>query len=386
MNCHIVPKVYLKAWKSENKPLYVFEKTETNKTGVPKNIEMKGTSFAAEDAYLLTLSDVVYLHSLVHEFEPFYSCVAGWNITCNNKPITTIEDFVFFYPEIDTWKITTESGDKISGNHLKAEIDRLWAETVEKRIESFFDHNIENRWNTFLDYVNNHIAKRRYMVQAKHLDYLLEFLAVQTCRVFKNMERLGVDKAIQLFDDAIIRPGKMPKALKKTLRSVFTDDFKTGLCLIQLYYYVCHVNRSDPEDRKYENNTVTAIYNQFKEQMQVIMLVSTGKNAFITSDCPSICIKTTKDYDQHFGGIYLPLTPKVCAYLVKHKDSNRKNKYLIVDVNDDNVGYINYMMAEESIRSVVSGKEQIKDMLCRTPDLANWRDGFHSIGLEHQNI
>lgn len=379
MNCHIVPQVYLRSWRipEYKNSIYLFDKSNFLRSGVQANIEkLKNTEFVAWDKYLLKTENNAYAYQLYPEFSQLFDTLKHYNISCKEKCITTVDEFINNYSKILTWEI--QDGENIiNQQQIKLLLENLWEENVEQLIEKYFDKNIENNWNEFLSYINNKLLlKRNWIVKAERKEYFLEFITIQLSRRFENLKKFGIDFVIDWFTNFI-----QEKVPEKNLSDILDiDTFKEDLCLIQLYKYVKY---SCTSDATYENNSLTKVINLLNNQMQLCFFIAPPTIDFISSDNPCVHIPLGSKGLNYFSGIYLPINKRVCAFLCKNPTSSTLNKYLIINVCVENVKFINYLILVNSIKHVAYDKPSIANMINKSPNIKKWIEMFNEVELEH---
>lgn len=380
MNCHIVPQVYLRSWKIPEfrNSIYLFDKGDIIRNGIQTNIELKNTDFAVEDKYLLKTDDHDYIYELLPEFALLYDSLMNYKLSYQNVIISTVDEFINNYKYILNWDIIDPNNKVIDPIQIKASLEALWEEKVERLIENYFDRNIENYWKEFLIFVENKIMKRGWMVYAEYKEYFLEFVAIQLSRRTENLKKLGIDFLVEFSIK------QMEKYLSKDFlnETINSDGFKEDLCLIQLYKYVKYKISAD---NNYENNTITKIIDVLNEQIQICFFISPPNVDFITSDNPCIHIPLKSQYNKWFSGIYLPVNKHVCAFLCKNKGGKTLNKYLIMDLSAQNTKYINNIILQNCISKVAYEKNSIINLIEKMPNNSVWKEMFSSVGLEFIN-
>lgn len=158
MNCHIVPQVYLRSWKIPEfkKSLYLFNKNDIASNGLQANIKnLSNTDFTAVDKYLLKIEDHSYINELNQEYIQLFDKIKHYKISFEGTPIINVNDFISNLPNINQWKISDLDNNHLNPEQIKILLQEIWKEKVEKLIESYFDHNIENNWHLLLNYINN---------------------------------------------------------------------------------------------------------------------------------------------------------------------------------------------------------------------------------------
>jgi hypothetical protein len=376
MNCHIVPQVYLKSWKIDGtkNSIYIFNNTLPLKKGDIHNISnLRKSSFVGNDLYILNNYSSIYASYINYEFSELFDFMINQGFTgfYSNMEISTLNEFIRNFSHIEEWNIIDSNGLSFNNSDFKKLLDTQWTNYIQAPIEKYFSKSAENYWNNFLKYVNEKICKRSFMVYAENKDYLLEFIAIQFCRVYKNLREFGIDIIL----DVIVNSSKFPPNAKAELSG---QQYKDDLCLMLLYRYVQYKRTCDP---LFKDNTITGVINRFKDQMQIIFLISVSRFEFLTSDNPCLHVSLESTFDQHFSGIFLPIMPNVCVFLTKSVTKTTLNKYLIMDVCAQNVKYINYMLLSESMQNVAFHNDSINNIFDRHPDLEDWISNLHKIDL-----
>lgn len=222
MNCHIVPRSYLKAWKipTTNNSIYVFDKNETRAINNNKNIDnLSDTNFAFEDKYLIDIFNKNYMHKFYADFSEI---VNELNVTViyNDIKIASFAEYVDYLDCFEDWIYTTKDGIIIENNV----VCDLFANKISEIIEKYFANNIENRWPVIKEYVTTTIMKNRGTVTAEHKEILIEFTVVQLLRRFENMQAMGLSNVIAIMNNAF---GE----------NIFDSFYEESLWLMQLYGY-----------------------------------------------------------------------------------------------------------------------------------------------------
>lgn len=153
MNCHLVPKVYLKPWKisSSSNGIYVFDKTFWNKAGTQKNIcNLSDTSFAFKNYYVLDETNPSHQFAL------------------RNTPNLSEKE-----------------------KHI-IETD-------------YFANKVERNWKTFLNYVNSTLMNKKVIkIAESYKSEFLEFFAIQFFRKVENFKWLIMDNILDTVDDMLV--------------------------------------------------------------------------------------------------------------------------------------------------------------------------------------
>ena len=378
MNCHIVPKAYLKSWKKSGLPLFTFPKDELNSKGESHSLEMKGTSLAKTNWYILKPETCCRILEYKSEFVSLFEHIKKYNIEYNGNYIRDIEGFVWLYPYINDWKITDDSDNRMSNSKIKSELERIWEKQTQKSIENYFNRAIEDKWNNLLSYVKAHVLSPEAPVPAYHRDTLIEFMAIQMSRVYEHIDCYGIRPAIQILESIIMQseiselPEWLAIGIHETLHS---KDTRNNLCQTQLYRYI---KAKESNTSSCPNNTVS-VMTSILHPMQTIMLVADGESSFITSDCPCYPILVNGHWPTEVNGIYLPICPKVCVLFVEVQKYT--DQYLITRIPDSMVNYINYMTAKNCVECVVYSYDTIQNMISEIPRLDLWDHSLRQVGL-----
>jgi hypothetical protein len=277
------------------------------------------------------------------------------------------------------WEIRDKDNNIINSEQIKLSLEEVWEENIGKLIENYYSRNIENNWNIFLHYINNELLlKKSWMVSGKQKDYFLEFIAIQLCRRTENLKKFGLDLAVGIFVDIMIE--LIPEDfLRETIDS---NDYKEDLFLIQLYKYVKY---RQTKDINYENNSITKIIDLLDKQIQICFLQAPSNVDFITSDNPCIHIPLGSMQLNYFSGIYLPINKKLCAFLCKNREGFTLNKYLIMDISNQNVTFINHIIVQNCISKIAYDKPSVSNLIQISPDINGWVEMFAKVKLEYVN-
>lgn len=308
------------------------------------------------------------------EFQCIYDFLRNYKITFENGELISIDDHISNYDNFNNWDIRRFDGKKESNKRLKSQCDFIFSRNAATVIEDYFSRNVENYWNTFLEYALKFDTKKTYIVAPKHKDKFLEFFAIQLCRVFENLKEMGIDVALEMvlsyFDDNYIQD---EKAL---------DDYKTELCLMQVYKYVKYIKSNNFE---FSNNAVSKVIEMINAKMQIAFLIAPSTTYFITTDSPCMGIKFNSRFKQHFGGWFMPVTPQICAYIYRNSSKIVLNKYYIIDISSSNIKYINYMLKESCLKNVVFNQSTIEGLIHDKPDIVSWNKTLDNVGLSLAN-
>jgi len=159
MNCHIVPKVYLKQWKipKTESGIYVFSKNRLTENGNHRNIKkLKDTSFAFENYYILNSSNPDHEYAL------------------GGSPCLSEQD--------------------------------------EKTIENYFAHRVEQNWKKFLNYIERELLhKKTNKTREECKEFFLEFLVTQFMRREENFKLFTADTFDMVFEvlNSMISDGEL---------------------------------------------------------------------------------------------------------------------------------------------------------------------------------
>ncbi len=370
MKCHIVPEVYLKSWKIPEckNSIFIFDK-QNIKTPIQSNISnLKNTYFVAEDIYILKTNNENYTEKLKDDFCILYNSLINYSISFNNTLITTLEDFLLYYSSIDNWIIHDKYNNPIECLEVQKSLEQLWDKNVAKLIENYFDSYLENRWNVFLDYINNElISKKTWIIKPKLKEYFLEFASIQFCRRYENLKGFGLDFAVNFFLQFL--KDSLPKNVTENTENA--EDYKKDLILIELYRYVKNINP----------NIISHTYDIINSDMQVCFLIAPPHIEFITSDNPFIYLSLSNQYPKYYSGMFLPINRNICTYICKNTGGSMLNKYLILSPSYANVKFINHLIKSHSINHVAYCMPSIDQLLSKYPDTEGWKEMLGDVGL-----
>lgn len=222
MNCHIVPKAYLKSWKLRGSPLFTFPKDELNSKGKSHSIEMKGTSLAKTNRYILKPEECYGILEYKNEFVSLFEQMKKYKIEYKGNHIQGIESFMRLYPYINDWTITDDSDNRMSNSKIKAELEHIWETQTQKSIENYFNRAIEDKWNNLLSYVKTRVLFTEGSVPANYRDTLIEFMAIQrSCTLYSISIRLsGYTRTLSIrrSASAVVRPVASTSSFEMLLR------------------------------------------------------------------------------------------------------------------------------------------------------------------------
>lgn len=375
MNCHIVPKAYLKSWKLSGLPLFTFPKNELNSKGESHSLEMKGTSLAKTNWYILKPEKCCNTFEYQSEFISLFEYIRKFNIEYNGNCIQDLESFMLLYPFIGDWTITDDSGNRMSNSRIKSELEHIWEKQTQKTIENYFNRAIEDKWNNLLSYVKTRVLFTKGPVPAYYRDTLIEFMAIQMSRVYEHVYCYGIRPTIQVLEN-IIMQSEIPEWLANGIHdTLYSKEMRDSLCLTQLYRYI----KADKSNSSSSPNNTVSIMKNILQQMQAIMLVADGESSFITSDCPCYPILVNGCWPDEFNGVYLPICPRVCVLFIEVQSYT--DQYLITRIPDCIVNYINYMTAKNCNECVVYTSDTIQNLVFEIPNLGLWDHCLRQVGL-----
>ena len=142
MFSHIVPKTYLKAWKSpENKEsIYVFTKEETSSNGSIRNLNrLSNTGFGKQNYYYLTMDKCTsstydfMFDDLLNKLNETYSFIYKSNIINDGAMFR----MCFYNHKNDIEVIRKIDNHKTTIDKIHNDINRIWND--EKSIYYYFD-------------------------------------------------------------------------------------------------------------------------------------------------------------------------------------------------------------------------------------------------------
>lgn len=345
MNCHIIPKCYLKSWKipNTNSSIFIFDKNKTRATNNNKNIEnLSDTNFAIKDKYLINIFNKHYMHKFYTQFSVVINEL-NVTATCNGTKILNFNDYINNLEYIDNWTYMAADGTITETSII---VD-LWTEKVSKSIESYFANNVEYNWPIIKNYVTTQIMPKQGKVPAEHKEFLFEFAVVQFLRRIENMQAMGLSNIITTLNQAFDI-------------NYFDSSYEESHWLMQLYGYVI----------KKDTNSVLNSIQYISDNYQPCFLISTGSAEFITSDNP--CYRVKDSINPFVSGIYLPINPKVCLFLCNLNSNTDKNTYYIFDINDQNVKFINNQTKNHAIKELAYHSDDISNLFCNCSDNSNW--------------
>jgi hypothetical protein len=333
MNSHIVPRTYLKSWIKENtnESIDLFSKDELNHIG-------------------------------------------NFNISKKMKLEFVAKNFYKLNPDIEYHKKWIENND------LKVYKDPL------NKIEDALCEYIENKWNYFLETLKGFISQKcnkERMTQNQEI--LIEFFAIQYCRRYENFYPLLQKAKNGLITITRSNPdAPYHNAPEEQIQAIHNTEFDNLICFNQLCMYFAFKNSLKND---YIDNIITKTINTANQQMRIVFLVSESMD-FITSDNPVTIHKNDSEYNQYFGGWFLPLMKNVCAwfFLERGKRIDAENKHTIMNINSKNTKYINYLTSQFALQYLVYSDKDIRPLISNVPDITNWKREIERIGYVFINL
>lgn len=365
MKAHKVPATYLAGWEipTLKNRIYVFNKTELDKSGVTKRyrdvekITAEHSYFMEEDFYYIDLRIEGIDYKLRKEINDFLSQNL-YSISCEDdlaevvdgepRPIVLINSFDMFHKYKETmqaWKIVDSSGATVHPNVFKAELNKYIFDCVGVIVEeNYFANTLETIWN---DVRNSIIADTAghnsgdSIVLSRKKDFL-EFYTVQYLRVNKRYN--DIIPVLNIIKNIFSEMG---------LSSVEIRDLeKDGLLSPRPYFYGILLDSARGNKDKV-NNTINTLDNEFSLD---VLKASSGKS-FLTSTSP--CITTKSDTTGKTEMIF-PLTSQYCIRFQKSVSGSGGKYYVLTDEELKN---INAAVIADSNDIIFSEQENISHLL-----------------------
>lgn len=323
MFCHIVPSTYLKSWKiKETKnSIYIFERDKINLEGDRRNIlNLNRTKFGKVNFYYLKMDTC---NSKIYDelFAPIIKTLdvnyifeyKGNYITKDNPGLFRI----IYLTKRESLIIKRKNTfDKINIKSLEFEINKLWGNSQKLYIENFFNNEVENKWNNFLNIIRNINDNFELNIEIKK--YIMLFITLQ---IFKD------GSTIDLYLKQILPNFKSSNYDQYNIQNEILID--------NIYGFIYDIKNKT-------KNSSNIIYNTFLNLLNSYWTFSfyfNNNDDFLTSDNP-IFVETFNNKEC----IIFPLTPSICLLLTR----NKKDLIAIIDIKDYDKKNINTLIIKNS--------------------------------------
>lgn len=70
--------------------------------------------------------------------------------------------------------------------------------------------------------------------------------------------------------------------------------------------------------------------------------------------------------------MFLPITPRICAWFVMRTPPKELNKYIVIDMDVQNAKYVNYILKENAIKELAYHSNDINHLISSVPDEKKW--------------
>lgn len=370
MICHVVPAVYLRSWRSfdHRDSIYIFKK-DNYKLGEIKNIKkMSETNFATKDLYVLQ-ANRFYTAIFKEECKKLYEESAKYKIVNGDLAIETFDEYIKYYDNGLGFKYYDKDSDEeiVSFNNT---LNKIWGKNISKIIENYFDIELENKWNFFLEYLNDTLLKKKtFMVRDEYFEYLAEFIIVQLFRRFENVKLFGIEPTLKTITQSMNSDG-----LEKYLMN--DKEFCDTFCINHIYRFIKY---KASDKKEYNKNSIVKVIKWMSQEIQIVFLISNSVD-FITSDNPCFISKTNNAMGD--TTIFMPINKSVCAMFVRKSSNMKSNKHYLMNISSGNVKYLNYLVAKNCISHIAYDTENdISELIDSKFNEAEWGTMFNECNL-----
>lgn len=312
---HLVPQTYMRSWKHGKSSVY-FVKQGEHELGESKNTKVIGgiNNYHSIQAGSLNATE--------QEYDIFFKIILDcYIVKIKDKELTNSEEMNNFFYDFDNWVIIDKLGNEISSiekNSIKIEITSNYDKTIEEK----WNVQYESNWNTIKDNIIKAISDNANstIISGIMRNDLIEFMVSMEWRTkpyhpaFQNAWSIIKENLIgNLLAYVQIPEKNQPFPFITTAE----EEFKH-------YYFLNQFKKFF----KGEGNIMEEV-NMIVNDAYVELLIAPEDGEFLTSDNP-VCRFTNQDSKLEY---VFPICPKIACRIIKGKDSNLKDKYLISHIS-----------------------------------------------------
>lgn len=324
---HWVPQVYLKSWCFNNKSIYEFHKDKLYESKV-SNIE---SILHRKHLYSKKINDIYIIDEDKWNAE-FGHIFKDLIIKFNESNLISVKDYVGYFNDFDSWDIRERSSpiSKTKRNTIKHNI-QVWFDV---EIENLLDKEADDYWGDILKIITDKIIGSKTKLKYPYGKDL--FARIVTLQYFRNPNPKTID-----FNNIL-------DGLNLPIPEEYFKVIKRDMWLKQLENFL----------KRNKENVVSKFYNELLKLNYIFFVARKG--SFLVSDNPSSIIIDEKG----LNGFYYPITPKVLLFL--SRNSSQTNKYTIIDIELEQVKFINDLIVKFCHECVYSNTDNIRDIINTT--------------------
>ncbi|MGV6975502.1 DUF4238 domain-containing protein [Bacillus toyonensis] len=316
---HLIPRVYMKAWRHGDLSIYVVEKGKSD-LGTEKNMR----NFGGINNYHSIRAGSLYASS--DDCADFFKPLQNYSVEIDGEIVEDLYDLNMKFVEFDEWIIKDSNGKEVT-KKVKNTLKNTIRSITKKDIEVGWDKQYENHWDKINKQITHDILLKANSLTEKHL--MKE--TIDRKDLIKFM--VSIEWRTNLYHPEIQET--LDKALRKNSYGI---DFKSILIPEKERLYPFLETLYD----EYAHSIILKFYREFLDGTGPIMeeaqkLINTAgivfrlapkDGEFITSDNPVCRFTNTEGKPE----IIFPLTPKIACSI--YLDS-APGYYVLDDINKD---------------------------------------------------
>ena len=364
MKAHKVPATYYDGWSipSFTDKFYVFFRNRLNKKG--ERVKYRNVHkitpihrfFMEKDFYYIDFSKKGIAYKLENEITDFfndkkYKIISvddfdgSYDRNSKENPTIIIDDykkFMEYIENFDSWIIEDTTGNAISPETFKADLNNYVFNKVGKIIEEdYFAYYLEPMWNDIKKSIMNDLNSLTSgdSVNLSKKNDFLEFFVIQYFRCDKRAKK-EIKSRLNIIKNVFLKMGCSKKDLKKL-------EKEDGILSADPYYFGILLDAARG-DKKRINESITYVNNHFV----IDILEAINGMEFITSTNPCIFSKNE---------MIFPIDKRYCARFRLKSDGNTTGAFSIL--TQEGVKIINRIIAADTDNIVISSQKRINNML-----------------------
>ncbi|MGM2306302.1 DUF4238 domain-containing protein [Bacillus cereus group sp. BceL078] len=342
---HLIPQVYMRAWKHGDSSIYVVKSGENN-----LGKETKTSTFGGISNYHSIKAGSLFASP--SDCNDFFKPLQNYNLLINGKKMKDPISLNMNFLQFDDWIIKDLNGVEVTKkvkNSLKQSIRSI----IKKDIEIGWNEKYENHWNTIIEKINSEIMEKLedenvvlpyWMKLTKTGEEIREELIKFMISIEWRTKRYHPELQ-KMFDQSLRRKNfdfksiAIPKEerIYPFLNTIY-DEYAHG---IMLKYYREFLEEKVP---------IMEEVQEFIKGSGFVFNLAPNDGEFITSDNP-VCRFINDNGNVEY---FFPLNPKVaCTVFPKgHKDS-----FLIYPFDKDELVKFNNIVKESSKEGYIIQKQ-----------------------------
>ena len=326
---HLIPQVYMKEWCYEYNKIYIVDK-ENKYNVLSKDIENFG---GIKHFYTIKPGKCFAPHDYLKDI---YNSLDRYIIIYEGKKLVSLREYNSKFYDYDNWCILDNNKHKISKKE-KNIIKQAIEQNRNFDIENLWDRKYETKWKNILKVINQKINN----TSDKYIDEFYKALLMKWI-VSLDWRGFETNKTFQeIFNFIMVKIGI--KKDDEDLKYIY-EELRHELLLRYFYEFLNNDGLIYGTAKYYIHNAT------------IVFLKAPNNIEFITSDNPSFTY-TKNGLNHHI----MPISPKTLICIAK--DKNHKNKYLVKEINRNEVKEYNRIIKDNSFRYLIKKNINIKELL-----------------------